>query len=217
MLAWAREQLQDGEEKTGGGPGKSNFIFTVIRIFWDPETPPPHFGPEVGCAQSHPWQNPPSQFPHTFHPWSMRNMRINPGKQKSPKTGKCRICESLNGALANGGLRCLSTIVQDCLRFNCRPFATKVPLWHGPKTVLLARPIGSGMVRIVSTSVFPIALQTCSELRGPAAILFISRDTCSDSIAELVRAFFLFFIFYGVSHNYRAICCKMGYRTDVPV
>ena len=21
----------------------------------------------------------------------------------------------------------------------------------------------------------------------------------------------------GVSHNYRAICCKMGYRTDVPV
>ena len=50
------------------------------------------------------------------------------------------------------------------------------------------------------------------ELRGPAAILFISRDACSDSIAKLVRA-----CFYGVSHNYRAICCKMGYRTDVPV
>ena len=29
-------------------------------------------------------------------------------------------------------------------------------------------------------------------LRGPAAILFISRDTCSD----------------GLSHNYRAICAK---------
>ena len=49
-------------------------------------------------------------------------------------------------------------------------------------------------------------------LRGPAAILFISRDTCSDSIAKLFRA-----CFYGVSHNYRAIRCKMGYRTDVSV
>ena len=50
------------------------------------------------------------------------------------------------------------------------------------------------------------------KLRGPAAILFISRDTCSDSIAKLFRA-----CFYGVSHNYRAIRCRMRYRTDVPV
>ena len=49
-------------------------------------------------------------------------------------------------------------------------------------------------------------------LRGPAAILFISRNTCSDSIAKLFRA-----CFCVVSHNYRAIRCKMGYRTDVPV
>ena len=49
-------------------------------------------------------------------------------------------------------------------------------------------------------------------LRGPAAILFISRDTCSDSIAELFGA-----CFYGVSHNDHAIRYKMGYRTDVPV
>ena len=49
-----------------------------------------------------------------------------------------------------------------------------------------------------------------SDLRGPAAILFISRDTCSDSIANLFRA-----CFCGVSHSYRTICCKMGYRTDV--
>ena len=48
--------------------------------------------------------------------------------------------------------------------------------------------------------------------RGPAAILFILRDTCSDSIAKLFRAWFC-----GVSHNYRAIRCIMGYRTDVPV
>ena len=52
----------------------------------------------------------------------------------------------------------------------------------------------------------------CHQLRGPVVILFISRDTCSDSIAKLFRA-----CFCGVSHNYRAICCKMGYRTDVPV
>ena len=51
-----------------------------------------------------------------------------------------------------------------------------------------------------------------SPLRGPAAILFISRDTRSDSIAKLFRA-----CFYGVSRSYRAICCKMGYRTNVPV
>ena len=48
--------------------------------------------------------------------------------------------------------------------------------------------------------------------RGPAAILFTSRDTCSDSIAKVFRA-----CFHGVSHNYRAIRCKMEYRTDVPV
>ena len=52
----------------------------------------------------------------------------------------------------------------------------------------------------------------CRFIRGPAAILFISRDTCSDSIAKIFRA-----CFCGVSHNYRAIRCKMGYRTDVSV
>ena len=49
-------------------------------------------------------------------------------------------------------------------------------------------------------------------LGGPAAILFILRDTCRDSIAKRFRA-----CFYGVSHNFRAIRCKMGYRTNVPV
>ena len=55
-------------------------------------------------------------------------------------------------------------------------------------------------------------VRTLLRLRGPVAILFISRDTCSDSIAKLFRA-----CFCGVSHNYRAIRCKMGYRTDAPV
>ena len=36
-------------------------------------------------------------------------------------------------------------------------------------------------------------------LRGPAAILFISRDTCSDSIAKLFRACF---------HGYRTIIAR---------
>ena len=49
-------------------------------------------------------------------------------------------------------------------------------------------------------------------LRGLAAIVSISRDTCSDSIGESSFVFI-----NGVSHNYRAICCTMGYRTDVPV
>ena len=49
-------------------------------------------------------------------------------------------------------------------------------------------------------------------LRGPVAILFIQRDTFSDSIAKLFRA-----CFCGVSHNDRVICCKMGYRTDMSV
>ena len=43
-------------------------------------------------------------------------------------------------------------------------------------------------------------------------ILLISRDACSDSIAKLFRA-----CFPGVSHKYCAICCKMGYRTDMSV
>ena len=58
----------------------------------------------------------------------------------------------------------------------------------------------------------PCYLFRLSLLRGPAAILFISRDTCSDSIAKLFRA-----CFYGASHSYRVIRCKMGYRTDVYV
>ena len=39
-------------------------------------------------------------------------------------------------------------------------------------------------------------------------ILFISRDTCSDGIVKLFGASCC-----AVSHNYRAIHCKMGYRT----
>ena len=50
------------------------------------------------------------------------------------------------------------------------------------------------------------------ELRGPVAILFISRDTLSDSIAKRFRA-----CFPWVSHMYREICCKTGYRTDMSV
>ena len=42
-------------------------------------------------------------------------------------------------------------------------------------------------------------------------MLFISHDTVSDTTAKLFRA-----CFCGVSHNYRATRCKMGYRTDVP-
>ena len=49
-------------------------------------------------------------------------------------------------------------------------------------------------------------------LRGSAAILFISRDTFSDSIAKNVRV-----CFPGVSHKYRAICCEMGYCTYMSV
>ena len=58
--------------------------------------------------------------------------------------------------------------------------------------------------------------QQCTlSLRGPAAILFKTRDTCSDRIAKLFRAYFYWG--GGVSHNYRAISCKMGYRTDALV
>ena len=58
-----------------------------------------------------------------------------------------------------------------------------------------------------------IALWSCTVwLRGPAAILFISCDACSDSIAKLFQA-----CFCGGSYNYRAMRCKMGYRTDVSV
>ena len=61
-------------------------------------------------------------------------------------------------------------------------------------------------------SVRKISVRNSGAGNGPAAILFISRDTCSDSIAKLFRA-----CFYGISHNYRAIRCKTAYRTDLPV
>ena len=41
--------------------------------------------------------------------------------------------------------------------------------------------------------------------KGPAGILFMSRDAGSDRIAKLFHAWF-----YGVWHNYRAIPCKNG-------
>ena len=53
-------------------------------------------------------------------------------------------------------------------------------------------------------------VQACVKLRDPAAILFISRATFSDSSAKLFCA-----CFPGVSHKHRAICCKMGYRIDM--
>ena len=49
------------------------------------------------------------------------------------------------------------------------------------------------------------------ELRDPAAILCILRNTCSDSIAELFRACF----WWGIAQLSRDILLKMGYRTDV--
>ena len=66
----------------------------------------------------------------------------------------------------------------------------------------------NGQIRTRFTNLL-IWLAPGSLLRGPTAILFISRDTFSDSIAKLFRA-----CFPGVSHTYHAICCKTGYRTD---
>ena len=49
-------------------------------------------------------------------------------------------------------------------------------------------------------------------LRAQQRYFSYRADACSDSIAKLFRA-----CFCGVSHRNRAICCKMGYRRDVPV
>ena len=51
------------------------------------------------------------------------------------------------------------------------------------------------------------------QLRGPAPILSISRDTCSDSIAKLFCACF----FWGVAQVLCDMLQNRGYRTDVPV
>ena len=61
-----------------------------------------------------------------------------------------------------------------------------------------------------------VALSSDSALRGPVAILFISRDACNDSIAKLFRACFLWGIAQlsrdmlqnGVSH--RCTCVKLS-------
>ena len=36
-------------------------------------------------------------------------------------------------------------------------------------------------------------------------------------LEAIVSQNFFVLVFYGASHKYRAICSKMGYRTDVPV
>ena len=84
-------------------------------------------------------------------------------------------------------------------------------LAHGPPSTPVSDLFAAQFLEMAMGALYAQLIRA-GELRGPAAILFISRDTCSDSIAKLFRA-----CFYGVSHNYRAILCKMGYRTDVPV
>ena len=64
---------------------------------------------------------------------------------------------------------------------------------------------------LLKNSIVQSSFHLCLHLRGPAAILFISRNACSDSNAKMFGA-----CFCG-AHNCRAICCKMGSRTDVPV
>ena len=59
---------------------------------------------------------------------------------------------------------------------------------------------------------FPGTQNRNEGLRGPAAILFISRDTCSDSIAKLFRACFR----GGIAQLSRDML-QSGYRRDVPV
>ena len=54
--------------------------------------------------------------------------------------------------------------------------------------------------------------QRTKRLRGQAPTLFISRDTFNDSIAKYFCA-----CLPGVLHKYCAICCKMGYRTEMSV
>ena len=62
----------------------------------------------------------------------MRCQRPTKRQKPEPRETKARLyCspllrESLNGGLANGGLRCLSTIVHDCLHLSS--FSTKVTL-----------------------------------------------------------------------------------------
>ena len=84
-----------------------------------------------------------------------------------------------------------------CLRLPDRGKPSKPPVksTHGrPENI-------SGIAWVVT-----VGQSTGSgRLRDPAAILFISRDTCSNSIAN-----FYCVCFCGVSQNYCAICCKRG-------
>ena len=54
--------------------------------------------------------------------------------------------------------------------------------------------------------------QRARELRAPAAILSIPRDTCSDSIVKLFGA-----CLYGGIAQLSRDMLKVGYRTNLPV
>ena len=98
-----------------------------------------------------------------------------------------------------------------CIRRNApseKQLSTYVTCENGQETISPPIQQRRGLRFLISSE----ALIWNHYLRGPAAMLFISGDTFSDSIAKIVRA-----CFPGVSHKYRAICCKMGYRTDMSV
>ena len=54
------------------------------------------------------------------------------------------------------------------------------------------------------------ALRPKSTMQG--SCLDMLRNACGDSVTNLLGP-----CFCGVSHNYRAICCQVGYCKDVPV
>ena len=99
--------------------------------------------------------------------------------------------------------------------------------WRSTREAEQVLPIGAGL-QPIGISVYMLQVPVENHfwrhgLRGPAAILFISRDTCSDSIAKLFCACFLWGIAQlshdtlqkGVSHG--CACVKLstkgGYRT----
>ena len=120
-----------------------------------------------------------------------------------------------------------------------RTLQKKVP--SNPQKVLSSSPLGPkkgglwNLVHSCTRARDPLSHYTCRATRVAAKISSESWGffRCSNSIAlpyrpssdtfhiailaAIVSQNSFVLVFVGVSHSYRAICCKMGYRTDVPV
>ena len=100
--------------------------------------------------------------------------------------------------------------------------------YKGPASFFHPQPIGQAPVKLApSAHATPLsAVEPTTNVSWGCCGVNAKRTTNAMATLEAQQLYFsyrailvaeLFRAFLGIAHNYRVICCKMGYRTDVPV